>query len=200
MSRPTVNDIITFAEEGTLRVQVGSKARLSMKPQSWPVVEAPAEVGQPKKEEAPPSYLFSSGYTLFGLVMALASLLTLPYGERICSACCPMPILSLVCQGLSLGGQRGTLLALLGWPVPLLCTLWSIPIYSIYAVLLAGVQAWGIGYQSLPLLVLLAGSLLACLAGPAYGLDAKWGCSVSLFLLLVLCIVSSLRVTFKIHL
>lgn len=219
MSRsPIQGDIISFCSKGAeldasrLRLNLGGKPKLSTKPAAWPVVEptpsppppAPpnkdvvVEMSVPRQEgEGLQGWVVTAGYSFFGMALALCNLLSISSAGRVCSAFCPLPMCCLMTQGLAVAafGQRvlGLCLLACAWALPLVCSTWSLVLAAPLVLFLAGVQAWvawhwagwvcGAG---------LCASLALALVGPSYGVESRWGTTVALFCLVVLCVLASL--------
>ena len=210
MSRPLGGDVISFCkgpeaiDPSRMRISLG-KAKPSLQPKQWPTVEAPpkevvVEMSAPREEEGLQGWAIPAGYTLFGMALAVCNLLSLPVASQVCSAACPLPVCCLLAHGLALAafGQRGLglCLALAAWLLPLVCSLWSLAYAAPLAVFLAGVQAAVAWHWAGGLCLLgLAGSLALAFLGPAHGLEARWGTTLALFFLIVLCVLASLRLT-----
>lgn len=235
MSRSPINgDVIAFCgkgmenltsiDPGRLRIQIGSKPRMSAKPSAWPVVEEPAQAAPapppgrevvlemqplPASRQEPPEgvhgWVLALGYALFGVAMALSNLLTLPNLGLVCSLACPLPMLSLWAQasvvaGLDRRPLLGAALACCALPLPFACSQWSLVWGGPLIVLLAGLQALACrGWGGAVCFVFSVASL--CLAlSPTGGLEPKWGVTLSLFFLVGGCVLASLgagRVVFR---
>lgn len=221
MSRsPLSGDVITFSKEGAdarLKIHIGPKPR--SKP--WPIVEEPNAppapkdkeivlemqplARQPEPTEGLHGWSLALGYSLFGVSLALSNLLTLPHTPLVCSLACPVPMLCLWAQAFAVGLSRrsvAVILACCAFPVPLVCSLWSLFWGAPFIVFLAGVQAiacrhWG---GALCLVLTLASLSLAFSRIP--GLEPKWGVTLSVFFLVAGCVLASLcagRVVFRVR-
>ena len=219
---PIHGDIISFCTKGAdldvgrLRINLGGKPKLSAKAGAWPVVEqaggsspqqppAPqaskdvvVEMSVPKQEgDGLQGWVVTAGYSLFGMALALCNLLSVPSAGQVCSAVCPLPMCCLMAQGLAVAafGQRvlGVSLFACAWALPLVCAAWSLLLATPLVLFLAGVQAWVAWHWAG---CLCCGGLCASLAlaflGPAYGVEPRWGTTVALFFLVVLCVMASL--------
>ena len=202
MSRPPLDgDIISFCKESV----DPSRMRISLKPKPkppWPACPEPKEVvvemSAPREEEGLQGWAIPAGYALFGFALALTNLLSVPVASQLCSALCPLPVCCLLGHGLALAafGQRalGVCLAIAAWVLPLVCAQWSLTLAIPLAVFLAGVQllvAWHWGV--VPCFVGLLCSVVLTVVGPAQGVEARWGVTLTLFFLILLCVLASLR-------
>ena len=138
------------------------------------------------------------GYALFGVALALCNLLTLSSSRLVCSALCPIPMACLVLQALSFDSRLAVSAVLCTLLIPLECAVWNQYAVIPYCVVLAltvtlatpkkGVVVWA----SFTGLVLTLGLALPI---QALGLDPKWGVTLALFFMCLLCVVTSLSVT-----
>lgn len=218
---------LTSIDAGRLRIHIGSKPRMSAKPSAWPAVEEPPappptaskeivlEITQslspPTRQESAPEglhgWIIALGYVLFGVIMALSNLLTLPRAGWVCSAVCPLPMLCLWAQGFVVAGLErrrpllGIALAVCAWPLPLMCSQWSLVWAAPLMLALAGLQALVSRHLGgLACLLLTGGSLCLALV-PVSGLDPKWGVTLAVFFLVGGSVLASLcggRVMFRV--
>ena len=239
MSRSPINgDVIAFCGKGMesltsidasrLRIQIGSKPRMSAKPTAWPVVEEPAQAApapQPQIREVvlemqplpacrqEPTeglhgWAIALGYVLFGLPMALSNLLTLPNLGLVCSVACPLPMLSLWAQAVVVAGLDrrrpllGFALACCALPLPFMCSQWSLVWGAPLILLLAGLQALACRHWGGAVCFLFSFASLCLALFPMGGLEPKWGVTLSLFFLVGGCVLASLsagRVVFRVR-
>lgn len=214
-------DSLTILEPGKLRVPFGGGNKTPRK-QSWMNVgqdpqavvstaETVVEVPKPPRPQDPPlehcievpGWVLAAGYALFSLGLGLCNLLAPQHTSRVCTASSPLPLLCLLLQSAACLDKRydqvlGSIgLILSACALPSACFFWSL-------------------YLSIPLVLVLAASVLCCmrhrdvsawicvcgvclallfaLPVPIQLLDPKWGMTVSIFFACALCFLAGLGV------
>jgi len=221
---------MTISDPNRLKIPFGSKGKLSGRQQvSWPVVGPPEEdkkapilksgqtlqkqssqtevvleISNPSEQQTEVSgWCIPVGYAVFGMALALCNLLTLTWSRLVCSALSPLPMACLIGQALSFDSRYAIFVVLCAWLIPLECAVWNpyavIPFCIVLAcaIVLAVQRRGPLVWMSFVGLTL---SLGLALPIPALGLDPRWGVTLLIFFLCLLCTVTSLapRMTYKI--
>ena len=148
-------------------------------------------------------WALSSGYSLFGLSLALCNILAQHHASRVCTAMSPVPSLCLLLQSLSVVkcsrhaalGSVGLLLA--ACVLPSACVFWSLYL-AIPLILVSAFSAFCcVRNMDAVAWICLCGACLAsllALPAPMQLLEPRWGATVAIFCACVLCFIAGLGV------
>lgn len=167
----------------------------------------PTVIKQPKLETENawgiPGWALSAGYSFFGLGLALCNLLAPNHTGKVCTAMSPVPALCLLLQSLSaMESNRQVVLGSLGLllaacALPSACVFWSLHL-AIPLMLVLSVSAFCcVRHRDVVAWICLFGACLALLLAlpmPMQLLEPKWGMTVSIFFVCVLCFLAGLGV------
>ena len=149
-----------------------------------------------------PGWFIPVGYIVFGLTLALCNLLTLSWSRLVCSSLSPLPMACLTAQALSYDSRLAILVFAFSWLIPLECVAWNQYAVIPYCIVLAGTLIVAAPRRGLFTWLSFFGVFLSlCLSLPVHTFDPKWGVTLSLFFMCLLCTVTSLsnytRVTYR---
>lgn len=154
--------------------------------------------------------MLAVGYTFFGVSLALCNLITPQQAGRVCTAISPVPVICLLLQSLTCNPRRpaglmaSTGLALSAGFLPAVCAYWSHSIAIPFVLVLSASTFSCVRRRDALHWICMSGvwlSLLLALPLPVQVLEPRWGMTVSIFFLCVLCFLAGLwggRVGFSI--
>ena len=211
---------LTISDPSRLKIPFGSKGKFSGRQASWPVIQDPeqpphnthieAVIDIPAVQEEPPhtrvrGWWLPLGYIIFGMSLALCNLLTVPHCQLVCSFLSPLPLICLLGQAMSVQTPWHSLpVTLCAFLIPLECSLWNLYCILPFSLCLACAVTLASPRRGVVTWILLAGVILSlCLALPipTLNISPRWGVTISLFFLCLLCAVTSLqaiKVTFTV--
>ena len=155
-------------------------------------------------------WLVPTGYTLFGAALVLSNLTIPNAASTTCVCVSPLPMLCLLAHSTIVSFWVGVCLVVCAWSLPVVCSLWQLPVMTAFSFFLGAVVLVGstvsatststtatststtvtststrclVGVGMLGLSI----SLLFALTSSLHGIEPKWGASVAGFFLCIMC-------------
>ena len=221
---------LTISDPNRLKIPFGGKGKFSGRQASWPVISDQESNNNSTVIQTPSVNLVNQdvvleiskpnipihtkirgffipiGYICFGICLAFCNLMAIQSCQLVCSLLCPFPMTCLMAHAISGCKFQHTLLIMAcAFFVPLECALWNVNSTVPFILILAASVTWAAHKKGATIWILMVCVILSlCLVIPIpnLNLDPKWGITVSLFFLCILCAftsLSSLKVTYTVE-